>query len=377
MPAALSDLPPEVLGQVVSHVESAQALCNLSLTCKNIRDVVQTDGFRIFVKSRFPSFPLSYPGQDSSNAQQSLFWKEAAHAMTSLSRNLDRRSLLVRLVKHPNRVIAPRGRQAGVQTMGFVPVIDSYQAWTSGNWNCRKDVLAWGAGKTLLMRSKSTGTPGHDRHGDRSEPLYEWRKYCPEDLREGKDDITTLHLLAQPEDQPEQCVIGRASGGLERISLDGASTSTQITQFETTGKSVRSSTIDHASGLLAACLSDTNIAFFDLRTDDELASPVQEISIQRSNRTCRTWTSRFLNSRRLAVGLGASPKPLQILDPEQGHGTEPTREIEIRSANATNDKGYHGTSVYSIATLPDSAASGDVRGDLFLSGMYDSRILYV
>lgn len=127
MGSSLDRLPPELFAQILTHLGTARALLHLSLTCKRIHAIVEQDGFRTFVQSHFPSFQIP------------PYWRDAAHAMTTLSRNWDRKSFVTRRLVPNGRCHAMRwgSPHTAGQSMGFQPVIDSYDEWTGNEWSSK------------------------------------------------------------------------------------------------------------------------------------------------------------------------------------------------------------------------------------------------
>ena len=373
MTCKICDLPTELLKQIVFHLGNAQEVLNLSLTCKKLHDYVLEDGFRTFVRSQYPCFSISQNSSEPTGANSPEFWRDVSHGLTTLSRNWKRRALLAREVRHPEWRDGVRGqRRPGRQSMGYVPVIDSYQIWTGGDWSSRKDVLAWGAGAKFIMR---TYKAGGDTSVGSEDCALEWQVCAFEGLRDGRDDITAVHLLPQPTDAHEQCIIGRASGLLQRIRVNQAGQVSEVTHLDTTKRPVRASTIVESGDLLATCLSDTNVVIYDLMDSRRETQPILEQKIQTMKEGVRTWCCHFLNKTKLAVGFGLYDKPIRIFDLQRG-GTEATsRNITVQKS-AQVEPHRNGTSVYSIVPLPSSSQSSDSPGDLFLSGSFDGVARY-
>ena len=325
------------------------------------------------------------------------FWKEAAHGITSLSKNWDRKAFIAWSI-NPHEVNQDlksqrsRGRpaQAG-QTIGFTPVIDSYEAWYGGDWASRKEVVAWGAGAALFMRSKIMGKnkslkwqtsdkrllKGMNTHKQR----YAYSTYSEKGADEGLDDITSVNLLLQQSlNDPEQIIIGRASRGLSLISLSTETSQSKIvSSYDTLGRAVRSATTKLGSiPLLAACLSDSTIALYPIDPKVSQVHPISQVSANPSDQS-RTWSSRFLGHERLIVGLGPSQEPLHVYNIGQGEILrESVRALELShiSAHERMDLGggngiRSATSIYSLAPIDVSSSAGRAEGDVFLSGAYD------
>lgn len=403
MNITLATLPPELLSQIVTYIETARTLSHLGRTCKKLQSFVDQDGFRVFVQARFPYLqpPAVHP---------LLFWRDAAHGLTTLSRNWERKAFLAWNMKSPADTKQDSRRQRAYfrsgQTMGFVPVLDSYETWHGGDWSSRKEVVAWGAGAGLIMRIKSMGNKAKTMSTDASKDLWHddlrqhkirWTKYHEKGAAEGRDDITSLNILPQRDvDGPEQMVIGRASGGLSLIGLSTNSDrppGEMLASYVTKGRPVRSATINPTNTLLAACLTDSDIAVYNLSSRTVEVSPSSEASIAMPNPTGsrgRTWSSRFLRHDLLAVGHGPSETPIRIYRIDRG-GSLDGNSRSLRLANAET-RGHvddpvtsrnnvrsddlvtspsDTTSVYSLAPVPVGSLAGGLEGDLFLSGAYD------
>lgn len=389
--ATLATLPPELLAQIIVHIGTARALSHLASTCRKAHAFVEKDGFRIFVQTRFPY--IKPPNKPSPS-----FWKEAAHGLTSLSKNWDRKAFIAWSINSQEEVYLDdrgqrsRGRpaQAG-QTMGFTPVVDSYEAWYGGDWASRKEVVAWGAGAALFMRSNILGkNKRHRWHASDNRPSkgmntrkqrYAYATYNEKGADEGLDDITSVNLLwRQNLSNHEQVIIGRASGGLSLISLSTETSQSKIlSSYETQGRPVRSAaTESESSSLLAACLSDSTIALYPIDAKISQVHPISQVSANPSNQS-RTWSSRFLGNDRLVVGLGPSKQPLHVYNVGQGEILqEKVRTLELSdiSGDARLDlQGDNGvrsaTSIYSLAPIDASSSAGRAEGDVFLSGAYD------
>ena len=392
--ASLAALPPELLAQILVHIDTARVLSYLALTCKKAHAFVENDGFRIFVQTRFPH--VSPPIRPSPS-----FWKEAALGMTSLAKNWDRKAFIAWSINPQKEVTQDfgshrsRGRRAEAgQTMGFTPVIDSYDAWYGGDWTSRKEVVAWGAGAALCMRTKTMGKDKsykrqnlnnkHYKGVNSHDQRYAYAIYHEEGASEGLDDITSVNLLPeQSHDDSENIIVGRASGGLALVCLSSETGQSRVVSaYETQGRPVRSAATRSEPNallatLLAACLSDSTMALYPIDpARSSQVHPISQVSAFSSNQT-RTWSSRFLGHDRLVLGLGPSQEPLHVYNIGQGEmSRECVLELNDFSADARLDlRGDIGarsaTSVYSIAPIDASSSVGRADGDIFLSGAYD------
>jgi len=392
MALSLGQLPPEILVQILAHCETARTLLKLALTCKKLNLLIQTDGFRVFVQSRFPSF------------QCPPYWKDAAHALTTWSRNWDRKAFIARYIepyKDPGSKPFRTPRFQRNQTMGYQPIIDSYEEWVGGNWSSRKEVVAWGGGAKLILRLRRTGDEAEmawqahrepDRRSifDQHHHMHDWVAYQEHGLVDGRDDITSTNILRSKnssDDKAEHMLVGRASGKLDRVAIAvEASKSRLVTSYDTGKRPVRSATVNSASEpLLAACLAESAVALYSTISQGADIKPLAEVSAIPPGRPGRTWSSRFLRQDRLAIGRGPSGQPLLVYGiSEAGFSKDPIRKYQAGVGDSDTAPGgglidetstsSPATSVYPIAPIAPSSAAGGTEGDIFLSGGYDGNI---
>ena len=398
MSKSLATLPPELLSQIVSHLEAARTLLYLSLTCKRLHEYIERDGFRVFVQNKFPYI------------QTPPFWKDAAHALTALSRNWDRKAFIARCIAPDiadlgDRVRPKYGKKSRsqpmrrVQTMGYQPVIDSYIEWYGSDWGSRKEVLAWGGGPDLVIRVKSMGGKAEKEyqvsHGREKEKLFdqhqhmnEWMVHRDAGLVEGRDDITSVNLL-RPSQKPtggsEYIVVGRANGHMQVVKVSMTDLESHKVAELISGKALRSASLNSSpTPLVAACLVDSTISFHLIHLAQNLLQPIGNICAIPQGQSGRTWSTQFLRHDRLAVGLGPSQKPLHVYSLRQDRAsTELVRKFEFPAPSADNRTEITGgavseiSTVYSIAPIASSSVAGGAEGDLFLTGSYDGTIRYV
>lgn len=385
MSPSLAELPVELLDQIVGHFETARALARFSLTCKRLHEYVEKDGFRAFVHGSFPSI------------QTPPYWKDAAHALTTLSKAWDRKALVARYIYPEKDVIQLPRRQGHLpltgrpreQTMGYRPVMDCYEDVSGSSWMSRKEVLAWGAGSELIVRVKSMGKDterawhcsskdvrateyDHFRHRSK------WIRYKEDSHHDGREDITSVNILRpwqKPTDDTEHVIIGRASGELACVSL--ATQSRTLTHFVTDGRPVGSADVSSSSEpILAACLSNDTLAVYPVNSESPDADPCAELEVTPVSTIARTWTTRFLNPNRLAVGIGPCPSPILVYD--ICNPRAPIRRFTIPQDHATVDprqKSPPISSVYAIAPLGPSLQASGSAGDIYLSGWYDGAVM--
>ncbi|KAL8818532.1 MAG: hypothetical protein Q9223_002855 [Gallowayella weberi] len=382
---SIEHLPPELLGHLVRYIQEAQTLLRFGLACKKLHEYVQSDGHRIFVQSHYPWIPIP-PS-----------WKDAVHAMTKLSRAWDRKSLIPRYIKPPHNAATVATYTTGRmrirgQTMGYQPVIDSYDTWIGSDWTSRRETVAWGAGAELVLRVKWMGPdveqewrqagngqpPGtcFDQHHHK---LRWWRILEPTQV-DGKDDITAVMLLRETQKQSpgaEYIIVGRASGGLDLLSIKHVAPGSwkRETQFQTTGQSVRAATVNAAiPPLLAACLGDRTIAIYHVLSGINDIEPLGKIHFDSLESPCRLWSTVFLREDRLAVSLGPHVEPIRIFEVRpDAIPLEPVRSLAMGGLHRANHV-PNPTTVYPLVPLPRSSCPCESEGDLFLSGGYDGTV---
>jgi WD40 repeat protein len=385
---SLPDLPTEILLQIISYAPTVQLLSRLSLTNRKLHTIIESEGWKVFVLARFPSIPVP------------PYWKDAAHALTTLSRNWDRKAFIARHFEPANTKIhcLPEGNTVDVrdkwkashgQTMGYQPVIDSYEQWTGNTWDSRKEVVVWGAGADLIMstternrrinsqwQTASKEERAVDFAADRSKRR--WITYTEERHKEGRDDITTVnmvrpHLLPRSEQSRpgESVIVGRASGDLELLRLAQGQRKCIARTYDTSGRIVRAADLStEQSPLLATCLDNTQAALFRVHDDASSARPISEIScVPETEKNCRLWSCRFLGTDKLAVGRGIAKRLVYVY----GVGPDGLSSKPLRTFGGGIEK-ETSTSAYPIVPIPASSVCGDLAGNAFLSGGYDGLI---
>jgi hypothetical protein len=389
----LVDLPTELLNQVVSHC-AATSVGHLSRTSKSLHEFVEKEGWRTFTQTHFP------------NSSPLVHWRDTARSLTTLSRNWQRRAFLATYLEPSNDATSlPSGqaikkwkRPTG-QTMGFQPAVDSYEYSIGSRWTDRRQVVAWSAGASLMVRIKlrdafteesyRTASPQDKRDKfENNGTRVKWWTYKPLSSVEGRDDITSVRII-KPDDQQsrnsidssERVIIGTANGDLQLVEVPSASEDGVIkTYYVTNGVSVRSTSLSTDIKItqdqpqhLAANLSDSRIALYQVDTTQCKIAPISEINaIPQSQKGCRIWSTKFLDSKHLAVGLGPSVEPINIFEVRpEGLVEEPIRKIGLTGSTDELESAKL-SSIYPIEPVVNSNGGRD--GNLFLSGGYDGIV---
>lgn len=379
----LTSIPPEILGQVISHATTARFLRNLALTSRALNEIVKSEGWKMFTLAQFPSFTAP------------PYWKDAAHALTTLSRNFDRKAFIAEnfppsfnpVHTLPNCKVRDRWHGPGGQTMGYQPVLDSYEEWTGRKWDLRKEVVAWGAGAELVMKTIDWGGRifTEDERKKTKRPFWgnartkhEWMTYKDPVYVEGRDDITTLKLL-RPEQRPgpvvfygnEHAVVGRANGELTLLRLVKDDPDCIVRQFNTQCTPVLSADVSMGSApLLLACLGDSRAALYNVNGEERQVKPMSTVQyVGELEKNCRTWTTQWLSTDTVAIGRGLTKNPVYVYQiAPDGISKEPVRVFGSGKGQAEGVA----TSVYPIVKIPSS--SSDTEYQAFFSGGLDGKI---
>lgn len=361
----LSELPSEIIAHITIYLPSASALTHLAQTCRRLYKIITAQEarlFRTFVQHKFPSI------------ETPPFWKDAACALTSRSRALDRLGIVGRFVVPPEKTINigyHEETRRDNPTLGYRPPIDSYEIWNGGSWADKKEVLTWGAGHRLVMRIKQSGTC----------PRENWILFNDQEHVSSYDDICNVHLL-EPEHGSktadiENLIFGRMRGELVRLALSPEDAVHQYKQkFLTRGLELAGTDIsDGTQPVLSAHFDNGSLAFYNTNTDGNEVEPFAWIRSD-SVSLSRSRYSKLLSSSRVAVATGEAFSSLAIstVSPD---GMSPIREIGIDSLDTEGQVGSSASSnVSSIAPLNAHRLAGS-PGDVFLAAWGDRTIRYV
>lgn len=375
--ATFSDLPPELWDHVATYLPTARSIAALGRTNRSLYTFVEKDAWKSFARNHFPTLcppdvPLS---------------KEAVRTLTSLSKAWDRRAFVATYVEPSNDITSFPGREQATkwmrprgQTIGFTPLMDVHED-IEGSWKQRKETFAFSAGAQVCIRTTTR---------DKGRQNVKWATYRPRAAREGRDDITSMHLL-RPDDQTgderQHIVTGTARGDLQLLGIpqdDPYDQDVRTTYFATQGLPVRSSSLLQEASrptLLATNLGDSRIALFDVDAEQSKICASSQFDLKpvlqpdgNPSPSRRAWSTNFLSRKHLAVGVGYSDEPIHIYTiTEDGLSRDNVKKISLR-----NDRDVLGgkkptSNVYTVAPLPASNGSSG-NGDVFLSGAYDGIV---
>lgn len=357
----LSDLPSEIICNIALHIPTANGIARLGQTCRGIYKIIAAEEswlFRAFVQTRFPAI------------QTPPFWKDAACALTSRSRAVDRLGVIGRFVILPETIT-----RIGIQeetrrdnpTLGYRPPIDSYETWNGETWADRKEVLAWGAGEKLLMRTKQSGK----KHRD------DWILFNDVDEPSSHDDILGLHLLQPEHDKgsdTENVIFGRRQGDIRHIALATRDASYEYKKtFRTEGLELNETDLIHGSNpILCAQFLQGSTALYHTSTDEEDVQPFAWIRPERSSRSRK---AKLLSSSRIAVAT-MDDKDSLVISRISPDGIFPEDTIGISSLDVVDEFGHYTCQAISaIEPLNNHPLAGS-PGDVFLVAWGDRTVRY-
>jgi WD40 repeat protein len=358
----LDQLPTETIHQIASHLPTASSMINFSLTNRKLHAQISDDDyatFRSFVQRNFPSIKTP------------PYWKEAAYILTTRSRAWDRRAFVAKALEPPADRLNPLyyGRARG-PSIGYAPVIDSYETWHGSGWAERHEVLVWGAAGRLMMRVSDPDSitwHAHRFHDD----------HLPE------KDILSVRLLRPNQRDArkgEAVVIRRANDEITKLEFDVHDNAIQHRAlFDTAGLTAEGMDVSHGSRPLVAVCNPQHIQVFDGNAHEQVAQPISTLNIQQNLvYKRRTRCAKFIDNERLAVGVqyleGQDTAPINIyrITPE-GSSTSPESCLPSSSGHPSV-KGRNRTNANTIAPLDDVSSLCGRAGEVFLSGWSDGIV---
>ena len=356
----LYDLPSEIIYHIAVHLPTAHALAHLAQTCRRLHVIITAEDsriFRAFVQSRFPSIKIP------------PFWKDAAQALASRSRALDRNAIIGRFVVPPEtatKVGAHEVTRRDNPTLGYRPAIDSYEIWNGLSWADRKEVLAWGAANQLVMRIKQTGVRSQEK----------WIQFNDVDHISSYDDICSLHLLSsleryQQDADIEHLIFGRIRGDIAHLAICTSEATYEYKQkFLTYGLGLDKTDLSNDTDrTLAAHFENGSIAFYHTANEKEEIEPFTWL---RPEGFSRNTYSKLLSSSLVAVGTGEAKSALSIskITPD---GVSPYRTIGADSLDTDSTSLKSKVNIGSIEPLNKHVLSGS-PGEVFLTAWGDCTV---
>lgn len=249
----LDNIAVEIFLRVTEFLETAKDLAALARTCRRFRTLIDQDGWRIFVQTRFPSIMWAVR-DDVDNSHIPNDWKDLARGLTAQSRAWDKRALSACLLdawdstavrlhnasrsqvtsasiepagltnEHSNQLCrwdrlsgssrpfhlnesdgadaerpAPR-TSFRRQTTPYHPVIDTKVEF-SGKLSSKKEIVAWSTGAEVFVCVRRSGSllpefNNHDRdHFDEYHNMINWFTVQHEDFQPGIGDVTSINVV--------------------------------------------------------------------------------------------------------------------------------------------------------------------------------------
>ncbi|KAI9371522.1 hypothetical protein BJX61DRAFT_511251 [Aspergillus egyptiacus] len=358
----LSDLPPEIVYLIATHLPTASALAHLARSCRRLHQIIASEDWRIFrafVNSQFYNIPTP------------PFWKDVAQALTSRERALDRHAIIGRFVIRPSAATQLGGSPEAIRgdnpTHGYRPAIDSYEVWTGSSWHDRQEVLAWGAAHELILQIRRTGSQKSQR----------WFAFNDLEHISSRDDIRGIHLLRSDhrakDSNQEHLILGRMRGELAHLAITPDSNSYEYKQrFQTFGLEIeRTDMGDGPEPILAAHLNNGMIVFYSTTSGDAEVHSFASLQIQAGS-SGRNRSSTFLAPNRFAVGTGRSEDAIAISTISQER-IDLEREISADFLGLRANGLAKRATVTSIAPLK-SQGIGSSSGNVFLAAWGDDAV---
>ena len=189
-----SRLPDDVWLMIFGLVDTARDLSHLSRAHRRLHGLVEQEGWRIFVRTRFDSLDVSKAVHRLST------WTKVADSLTWQSKQWDRRSLHFSLLRQPEIRNQGGGRGRGGRI--------AYQTTVAAKFTASGDEIAvFGKGEDLMARRRQRRADG--RSVVVQSELLGWKI----GFRSGVDDIKALALIEHPNGDVA-FLEGRDSGSL-------------------------------------------------------------------------------------------------------------------------------------------------------------------
>lgn len=302
----LADLPDDILLLVFASLESARDIRALALSCRRLHQLVQNEGWRIFVRSRFPSLSVPAPSTGGHS------WQQLAESLTWQSRCWDRRALQFQAML-PNVGSRRDGRQPGASRGLFQSVVDAHF-----DPSTQQELVVWGAGEDIVARYR-------ERRGRGQVSKTSWHQLDGKKLglNVGYDDVKAVKIVKHSSGRA--IITGRHNGKLSLLSAEPGRFGERITQFVPSSvpppelEPINSlDVLQNGSQSLVAAATKSAVRIYNPPEDDttEMA-PVHTYDLRdsivtsSSTRLCRArWMEQ---GQSLALALTGCSDPLRYL----------------------------------------------------------------
>ncbi|KAJ4392990.1 hypothetical protein N0V93_002194 [Gnomoniopsis smithogilvyi] len=394
------ELPDDVLYLVFAHLDTAKDLRALSLTNKRFHTVINGDnneGWRVFVRTRFPSLYLT------SLPTSSFKWPQLAKSLTWQSRAWDRRSLSFQAML-PTPPRAPRrGPATGRRPhqAPFHPVVDAHS-----NLATNEELVVWGAGETIVARRRS------GRKADWTPKQTVWHRVEGAEMgySAGYDDVTALSIVEGARGKPGKLgmVVGRDNGHLALLGAGNDDFGQRLADFHPRHteeadagwfqEKINSVDVIHQQGCMAVA-TKAAVLLYSLPQDDAdmdvAPSAYLSFATQASD---DSWESvggaKWMGKDTLALGMSGRKDPLRYVKvsptgfedvvPVRNDALEAKFSIEpnksslctssLTPIDATSITGGHGSNLLLSSWRDGSIRLQDIRTPSSLDLVYSDNI---
>ncbi|KAH7265157.1 uncharacterized protein BKA55DRAFT_660680 [Fusarium redolens] len=188
---SLASLPDDIVLDIVEHLDTARDVAHVSALTKHLQSLIRQDGWRTFVKTRFPSLQI--------DTNSETRWSSIANRAAYLDRCWEKRGFWVNvLYEKKNQPERFQRRVAGSQSVLFHSVLDARLMSSLKN-----EVIAAGVGENLMVRIKPV-----DGQQDT------WHQVGGHDYgyRAGTGDVTAVSVIENY--GIPNIVVGRANGDI-------------------------------------------------------------------------------------------------------------------------------------------------------------------
>ncbi|KAK4164549.1 hypothetical protein QBC43DRAFT_317712 [Cladorrhinum sp. PSN259] len=377
----LTDVPIEILLLIFANFETARDLRAIALSCRTFHRLIREDGWRLFVKARFPSLSIPNPALGRHD------WQQLADSLTWQSRCWDRRALQFQALVPASTPTNDennwrRQRRSGNQRL-FHSVVDAHFDPAT-----QEELVVWGAGEDIIARHRERNAQGQASKSS-------WHRIDGKDLgyQVGHDDVNAIKIIKH---QTERAILsGRHNGKLSMISAEPDRFGEHLSDFILTNTSepqpppgsqrADEETVNSIDVLqngnnstLIAAATKSSVVIYDLSQDlSPETAPSAVFDLQKdvfTSETSRLSRAKWMDQgETIALALGSTTNPLRYLTLTPTGWTHHTaaKNLDIASKFELKENGN-----LSPNSLEPVYRNGQASGktSLMLSGWRDGTI---
>lgn len=304
----LENLPDELLLDIVEYLDTAHHVSNLAASSRHTRDVIERNGWKTFVKTRFPSLTIPTSSQRK--------WSNVADRLTYQDICWEKRGFWMNVYyeKRPHQRRYQRTPMG--QSVSFHTVLDSRLS-NSGD----HEILAAGVGENLMIRLRPENRASPD--------VWHQLQGKSHGYSAGTGDVTAVSIIERQ--GSSEVVVGRANGGVQLLSADDGFTKPRLnlmplSHVEVNGSpdlmrkspgqlAVSWTEWQPQSNLLASCKGSL-MMLYDLSNEENKKelSPMAHHDFSKdrpSDEACLVREAKFLSRDLIACALGGSREPIR------------------------------------------------------------------